>query len=97
MGEIVTSKRLRAVETPEAILATSERTVISAPAPETEKAEPAETPDQVTFVKNINPKEQIIFKDGTKFKFPTQLLVCKDKELIRKISEVAETYNIVHQ
>src|ERR1700722_20390348 len=37
------------------------------------------------FVKNINPKEEILFKDGTKFSFKDNLLIVRDPELADKI------------
>lgn len=52
---------------------------------------------EVRFVKNINPREQITFKDGTKFRFPAQLYRCTDPEQAAKIKEVADYYGIVLQ
>jgi hypothetical protein len=46
------------------------------------------------FVKNQNVKEQITFKDGSKFQFPDTLFVTKDKELAEKLQAVSETFNI---
>ncbi len=57
----------------------------------------AEPKFEVRFVKNINPHEKIIFKDGTKFRFPQQLYRCTDPEQAAKIKEVAEHYGIVLQ
>ncbi len=52
---------------------------------------------EVRFVKNTNPHELIIFKDGTKFRFPKALYRCEDPGQAAKIKEVAEQYGIVLQ
>jgi len=49
------------------------------------------------FVKNINPREKIVFTDGSTFRFPTALFPTKDSELAAKIIAVSEKYNIVIQ
>lgn len=47
------------------------------------------------FVKNGFHKEEIVFKDGTSFRFPSVIFVTEDKEMADKILEVAASYNIV--
>lgn len=47
------------------------------------------------FVKNLNPKEKIKFKDGSFFVFPASNFVTADKALAEKIRKVSEPYNIV--
>ena len=49
------------------------------------------------FVKNINPKEKIRFRDGTTFQFPSAKFATSDKELAAKLVSVGATYNIVEQ
>lgn len=48
------------------------------------------------FVKNLNPNEEILFKDGTKFKFPAgkTLFVTADPVLAAKILEVAKNHSV---
>lgn len=49
------------------------------------------------FVKNLNPHETIIFKNGEKYCWPGKLFETKDPILAEKILAVAETFNIVEK
>lgn len=48
-----------------------------------------------SFVKNVNPKETIKFKDGSTFVFPSQLFFTADRFLSEKIREIGNRYGIV--
>lgn len=56
-----------------------------------------EKPFEVRFVKNVNPRELIRFKDGKTFRFPASLYRCQDPKEAEKILEVAEQFGIVLQ
>lgn len=52
---------------------------------------------EIRFVKNLNPRERLVLKDGSRFTFPGQFYICKDPDLARKILEIADSHNIVIQ
>ena len=47
-----------------------------------------------SFVKNVNPKEKIKFKNGEHFVFPSGLFVTADPKMAEQIREVSDMYMI---
>lgn len=69
----------------------------SPPAPvasEAGEGQPTERKDWI-FVKNMNPKERLVFLDGKEtFHFPSQVFHTQDKALAEKILAVSDRYRI---